>query len=261
MFDHLYIEMAELMFECYEVPALTFATDAPLAAHAVSLSSFPSSDRHTLIIHAGNAATHLLLHHPSTTGGSKGEKRPSTVIRRINYGGSTASEYLLHLMQAKYPTFPDKMSIGQARGALHHMCYVVDSSVASYDEELSALLKEPVDEQAWTKIDRILQFPHQLSSPPNAAVDEAERQALASRRREQVERMRVAARAKKEQRLLEMEERVRHLQAQLEHGFDEEEEVREELQAAQEQLVAYRNKLAGIEEPLVIKVIILWPMQ
>lgn len=258
-------EMAELMFECYEVPALTFAADAPLAAYAVSSSSsslpFPPPDRYTLVIHAGNAATHLLLHHPSSsTAGSK-DGRPSTVIRRINYGGSTASEYLLHLMQAKYPTFPDKMTAGQARGALHRMCYFGDGNAAAYGEALSALLKEPVDEQAWASIDRILQFPSPLGPSSPAALDEAEqeaeRQALANRRREQVERMRAAARAKKEQRLAEMEERVGQLQAELDDGFGEEDgEAREALQTAQEQLAAYRNKLAGIEEPPAIKVIL-----
>lgn len=49
----------------------------------------------------------------------------ANLIDRISYGGTQASEYMLKLMQLKYPTFPTKVTASQAQVCQLVMCIVV----------------------------------------------------------------------------------------------------------------------------------------
>lgn len=88
------------------MPRVLYGVDGMLALHA-NQPADASATRDALVICIGNYTTVVT----AMVGGSV---RPDAV-RRINFGASVAADYLLRLMQCKYPSFPVKMTLWQAR--------------------------------------------------------------------------------------------------------------------------------------------------
>ena len=201
-------ELVELLMECYEVPALTLCLDAMLSICDKDPHLGADTPTNTLIINLGNAATHVILF--------DGEGR--RVTRRINYGGQAASEYLLKLLQCKYPMFPDKMTLLQARMALIKLCYVAND------------IKEDLDILG---MDRIIQYPFVeevvQGNDGNGGKD------VTKRRREHMERMQQLAAARREAKVREREAYLIQMQQCLaegewdEMGFDGKAELEAEI--------------------------------
>src|ERR1700733_1480098 len=124
-------------------------------------------------------------------------------------------------------------------------------------------------------LDVIVQYPYSSESMTDESTAERqkERDALAAKRREQVQRMRERAEKQKQDKLnakLQQTEALRKLQKDVQkrtsanqgvldpddeivetmamHGYDTLEELDEATKVAEKDLEAYRNKLAGIEE-------------
>jgi actin-related protein 5 len=69
----------------------------------------------------------------------------------MNYGGTQSSEYMLKLMQLKYPTFPTKMTASQAQDLVKEHAYIA--------QDYQQTLKQIEDRSTFQDIDRIIQFP------------------------------------------------------------------------------------------------------
>ncbi|CAG8761862.1 26539_t:CDS:10, partial [Dentiscutata erythropus] len=151
--------MSELLFECYRVPSVCYGIDALMSFHCNGLSS----DEGGIVISSGHTTTHVIpVFGRSVLGQTK----------RISYGGLTSTDYMLKLMQLKYPTFPTKMTVNQAQ--------------VNYFAEL----KEYTDPNKFAEKDRIIQFPY---VPPANEKSEEELARAEERRQEQARRLKEQA--------------------------------------------------------------------
>ena len=128
--------MTEIMFECYAAPSLAYGID--------SLFSYQHNKGHTgLVVSSSHSATHLIPVIES--------KAMLSQATRLNWGGSQGAEYLLKLVQLKYPNFPGKLSAFQAEDMVREHCY----TSRNYDEESRGFLD-------WTGLedrDHVVQYP------------------------------------------------------------------------------------------------------
>ncbi|XP_029468681.1 actin-related protein 5 [Rhinatrema bivittatum] len=113
--------MSELLFECYEVPKVSYGVD--------SLYSFYHNQKRdaacsALIICSGYQCTHIL---PVLKGRLEAKN-----CKRINLGGSQAAVYLQRLLQLKYPGHFAAITLSRMEEILHEHSYVAED----YFEEL-----------------------------------------------------------------------------------------------------------------------------
>lgn len=97
---------SELMFEQYCVPSLAFCVDSVMSFYHNNLPSpsVPfSSDG--LVVSFNTASTSVI---PVLNG-----KGLMSHAKRIPWGASQATDYLLKLIQLKYPTFPTRVTTMQ----------------------------------------------------------------------------------------------------------------------------------------------------
>lgn len=129
--------MSELLFEAYLAPSVTYGID--------SLFSY-SYNKGTsgLVISSSATATHLI---PVSNG--VGLVPLST---RLNWGAMQSSEYLLKLLQLKYPSFPTRLSSWQAESLMIDHCYVS----TNYNRDIEDILR---NKERLEKESRVLQFP------------------------------------------------------------------------------------------------------
>ncbi|PWW72977.1 actin-like ATPase domain-containing protein [Tuber magnatum] len=175
--------MSELLFECYNTPSVIFGID--------SLFSYDYNDGKTgLVLSAGHTATHLI---PVLDG--KGLVNLST---RLNWGGYQSADYMLKLIQLKYPGFPAKIQSWQAEALMKDHCYVS----SDYKEEVANYLKPEI----LLEKDRIIQFPFTETIKVEKSQEELDR--IAERRKEsgrklqeQAAKVRLEKLIKKEQEL------------------------------------------------------------
>ncbi|RPA91926.1 actin-like ATPase domain-containing protein [Choiromyces venosus 120613-1] len=175
--------MSELLFECYNAPSVIFGID--------SLFSYDYNNGKTgLVMSAGHTATHLI---PMVDG--KGLVNLST---RLNWGGSQSADYMLKLIQLKYPGFPAKLQSWQAEALMKDHCYVSPN----YKEEVANYLRP----ETLLEKDRIIQFPFTETIKVEKSQEELDR--IAERRKEsgrklqeQAAKVRLEKLIKKEQEL------------------------------------------------------------
>ncbi|KAL3481434.1 hypothetical protein BJX99DRAFT_218998 [Aspergillus californicus] len=188
--------MNEILFECYSAPSVAYGID--------SLFSY-RYNRGTdgLIVSSSHTSTHVI---PVLN-----SKAILSNCSRLNFGGMTASEYMLKLMRLKYPTFPGKMTEYQMEDLVHNHCYVSKD----YDQELSRYLD-------WTGLedrDHVIQYPYTEHIVPEKTEEElariAERKKESGRRlQEQAAKMRLDKLMKKEQELEYYKDLQRGLQSE-----------------------------------------------
>lgn len=176
---------SELMFECYGVPSLTYGIDALFSAHQ-------NGKRDAIVVSSGHHATHVL---PVLDGAGVLEQS-----KRLNYGGSQATEFMLKSMQLKYPSFPTKMSPQQAQELVHEHTYVADD----FGEEMSALQ----DPSKLAQIDRLIQFPYVKPVVEEKSEEDIAR--LAERRREQAMKLQEIAAKNRLEKLIQREQELEY---------------------------------------------------
>jgi Actin len=117
--------MSELIFEGYHAPSVTYSID--------SLASFYNTGRQDgIVISSGTANTHVIpvingrgiLAHakrcilisffPSIFGIRLARQAKFTNVHRFAWGSTMAADYLLKLVQLKFPSFPTRVSPHQA---------------------------------------------------------------------------------------------------------------------------------------------------
>ncbi|KAI9818694.1 MAG: Nuclear actin-protein involved in chromatin remodeling [Thelocarpon impressellum] len=175
--------MTEILFECYSAPSVAYGID--------SLFAYQYNDGKTgLVLSSSHTSTHLIPVLDSNA--------MLTQATRLNWGGSQGAEYLLKLLQLKYPHFPGKFSSLQAEEMVREHCHVSQN----YDDELRGFLD-------WTGLedrDRVIQYPFTEQVVVQKSEEElariAEKRKEGGRRlQEQAAKMRLEKLIKKEQEL------------------------------------------------------------
>ncbi|KAH9985774.1 hypothetical protein BJV77DRAFT_1145686 [Russula vinacea] len=174
---------SELMFELYSVPSLAYAVDAVLSFYHNNLPS-PSSSPHTgsgLAISFNTSSTSVI---PILKG-----KGIMSQAKRIPWGSQQASEYLLKLIQLKYPTFSTRVTPVHTNWILHSFC------------EMS-----PITPRFF---DRIIQFPFVLPAADERTEEEIAR--AAEKRREQGKKLQEMAAKARLEKLVQKESDLQYL--------------------------------------------------
>ncbi|KAF0483262.1 actin-like ATPase domain-containing protein [Gigaspora margarita] len=232
--------MSELLFECYRVPSVCYGIDALFSFHFNGLSF----DEGGIVISSGHTTTHVI---PVLGRGVLGQ------TKRISYGGLTSTDYMLKLMQLKYPTFPTKMTVNQAQHLVHNHTYVA--------EDYFSELKEYTDPKKFAEKDRIIQFPY---VPPANEKSEEELARAEERRQEQARRLKEQAAKLRHQKLKDLEstlefymeiktskssmKKAEFIAKLKENRISDEAELDEIIQKTEKSVQRARNKLLGIEE-------------
>lgn len=185
-----------MLFEAYQAPSVVYGIDA--------LFSYSYNKGNTgLVISSSNTSTHLI---PVYNG-----RGILPLTSRLNWGSTQSTEYLLKLLQLKYPTFPAKLTTWQAEFLMADHCYISED----YRTEISGYL----DPQVLLEKDRVIQFPFVQTIVPVKTEEElakiAERKKESGRRlQEQAARIRLEKLRQKEADL----DALRSLQARIADG-------------------------------------------
>ncbi|KAK0560941.1 Nuclear actin-protein involved in chromatin remodeling [Tilletia horrida] len=108
--------MNELLFECYGAPSVAYGLDACFSAYANDVDD-------GLVVSSGRASTLVI---PLV------DKKPWLgASKRLNWGGHLATDYLLRLVQLKYPSFPLRVSQTQAASMLEQFTFFVAPSTTT----------------------------------------------------------------------------------------------------------------------------------
>ncbi|KAG0227057.1 Nuclear actin-protein involved in chromatin remodeling [Actinomortierella wolfii] len=234
--------MSELLFECYQVPSVTYGVDSLFSLYA----NGPERSKDGIVVSAGNNYTHVI----PVSGG----KVYMEHAKRISYGGQPAAEYLLKLLQMKYPTFPQKLTVGQSEPLIIDHCYVAKD----YLEELASY----EDPEVFKTKDRVIQFP--FVAPVVEEKTEEEQARLAAKRKEQGRRLQEQAAKARLEKLIQREQDLEQYKALKESkaalkkadwaeqlrsfGFKDEAELDSVMKTTETAIKRARNKELGIEE-------------
>ncbi|KAI0809036.1 actin-like protein Arp5p [Irpex lacteus] len=177
---------SELVFELYSAPSLTYCVDSIMSFYHNNLPapSTPfSSDGIAVSFNTASTSVIPILN---------GKGLMSHAKRRIPWGATQAHEYLLKLIQLKYPTFPARISTGHTSWLLQNKC-----EFATDYTELIRSMKDPLNLKSK---EIIVQFP--FAAPTTEEKTEEELARIAERRREQGKKLQeIAAKARLEKLL------------------------------------------------------------
>lgn len=191
--------MSELLFECYQVPAVCYGIDS---LFSFSFNASPTGT--ALIVSIGYTATHVI---PFIDG-----KQISEKIRRINVGGYHMITYMHRLLQLKYPVHVNNITLSRVEELLHDHC----SIAYDYKESLQQWASNDYYEENVKKV----QLPYsQVVAAPT--LSDAEKTA---KRKEMSRRLAEINARKREEKLAEDEETLQRLEEILEAYEDDEDE-------------------------------------
>ncbi|KAL9106760.1 MAG: hypothetical protein Q9227_008259 [Pyrenula ochraceoflavens] len=196
--------MNELLFECYNVPSVTYGIDSLFSYHYNKGTS-------GLVVSSSHTSTHVI---PVL------DSKPMLLnSARLNWGGSQADDYLGKLVRLKYPTFPGKMYDHQMGDMVRRFCHIS----SDYASELAKYL----DWSGLEERDVVIQYPFTEHVVPEKTPEElariAERKKESGRRlQEQAAKMRLERLIKKEQEL----EYYKRLQTNIESAITKKEQKR-----------------------------------
>lgn len=191
--------MSELLFECYQVPSVCYGID--------SLFSFSFNENQNgtaLIISIGYQATHVI---PYIDG-----KQVADKIRRINVGGFNIINYMHRLLQLKYPTHVNNITISRIEELLHEHTFIA----LDYKESL----KQWSSHDFYEKNIRKIQLPFsQVIAAPTLTVEQKN-----EKRKEMSRRLAEINARKREEKLAEDEEQLQKLDDIMEAYLDDEDD-------------------------------------
>ncbi|ORZ06107.1 actin-like protein Arp5 [Lobosporangium transversale] len=234
--------MSELLFESYQVNSVTYGIDSLFSMYA----NGPERSGNGIAVSVGHHYSHVI---PVYDGRAHLQH-----AKRISYGGVPASEFMLKLMQMKYPTFPMKMNTAQSETLLINHTYVAHD----YMEELASYENPEVFK---TK-DRVVQFP--FVAPVIEEKSEEEQARLAAKRKEQGRRLQEQAAKARLEKLIQREQdleqytTLRNSRSSLKKaewmeqlktmGFKDEADLDAAIKTTDAAIKRARNKELGIEE-------------
>ena len=101
--------MNELLFEAYRVQSVNYGLDALFSAYANHIRD------NGLIVSSGRTTTTVI---PLVNGRGFLDN-----AKRLSWGGIPATDFLLRLMQLKYPNCPQRMTPYEVQCMLEELCY------------------------------------------------------------------------------------------------------------------------------------------
>ncbi|KAG7451093.1 actin-like protein Arp5p [Guyanagaster necrorhizus] len=185
---------SELMFEQYSVPALSYCIDGLMSFYGNNKK--PGTDNFEedgLCISFNTASTAVM---PILNG-----KGILSHAKRIPWGSLQSSEYLLKLIQLKYPNFPTRVTTTQSNWMLRNFCDV--------STNYSMLLKSLKDPLKLRASETIIQFPFALQVAEEKTEEELAR--IAEKRKEQGRKLQELAAKTRMEKLLQKENDLQHL--------------------------------------------------
>ncbi|XP_011506105.1 PREDICTED: actin-related protein 5 isoform X2 [Ceratosolen solmsi marchali] len=198
--------MAELLFECYNIPSIAYGVDC---LFSYQHNNCPSDG---LIISVGYQATHII---PILDG-----KADTANSRRINLGGFHITSYMHRLLQLKYPVHVNAITLSRAEELIHDHSMIA----LQYQDEILKWADPVYYDDSVLRV----QLPYVApASTPGLTVEQQK-----ERKRELARRLMEINARKREERLAEDEEQLNQLlaiQELLEEG--ETEEFEEALQS------------------------------
>ncbi|KAF7986150.1 hypothetical protein HWV62_38522 [Athelia sp. TMB] len=185
---------SELMFEQYSVPSLAYCVDSVMSFYHNNLptqgSQFVSDG---LVLSFNTASTSII---PILSG-----KGLMSQAKRIPWGSSQATDYLLKLIQLKHPGFPTRVTTQQCNWILQTFC-----EFAPDYPSLLRTLKDPLNLRA---SERVIQFPFVLPVMEEKTPEELAR--IAEKRKEQGKKLQEMAAEKRREKLVQKENDLRNL--------------------------------------------------
>ena len=151
--------MNELLFEAYRVQSVNYGLDALFSAYANNVRD------NGLVVSAGRTTTAIV---PLVQGRGYLEN-----AKRLSWGGLLASDFLLRLLQLKYPNCPQRITPYETQCMLEELCY----TSLDYDAELRSFQ----DPDVLAKVDRVVQLPY--SAPEYKEKTKEELDQIAERKR------------------------------------------------------------------------------
>ncbi|TFK81227.1 actin-like ATPase domain-containing protein [Polyporus arcularius HHB13444] len=185
---------SELMFEQYSVPSLAFCVDSVMSFYHNNLPSPPVPFHGDGLVVSFNTASTSVI--PILDG-----KGLMSHAKRINWGAMQATEYLLKLIQLKYPTFPSRVSPTTCNWMLQNYC--------EFSPDYTALLRKLKDPLNLRASERIIQFPYTL--PVTEEKTEEELARIAERKKEQGRKLQELAAKSRMEKLVQKENDLAHM--------------------------------------------------
>lgn len=218
--------MSELLFECYQVPKVSYGVDSLYSFYHNRRQNWPCSG---LVISSGYQCTHVL---PVLEG-----RLDAKNCKRINLGGCQAAVYLQRLLQLKYPGHFAAITLSRMEEILHEHSYIAED----YIEELQKWRSPEYYENNMHKMQ--LPFSNKLLGSTLTSEEKQERRQQQLRRLQELN-----ARRREEKLQLDQErlDRLLYVQELLEDGqMDQFHKALVELNMdSAEELQSYINKLS-----------------
>ncbi|KAJ1773843.1 Nuclear actin-protein involved in chromatin remodeling [Coemansia sp. RSA 1813] len=232
---------SELLFECYNVPSVAYGIDS-VWSYYKNMGSFSTDG---LVFGSGNINSHVIPIYDS--------RAHTEHCKRLNMGALSMEDYLLKLLQLKYPSFPMKITEWQSEQLIKNYAYVAED----FDKELSCYLAA----ENLADKDVAVQFPFPMPNVDERTEDDIQR--ATDRRREQAKKMQEMAAKKRQEKLEKRTEELEELvelqsnkdsmdendfAARLDHfGLMDEQELNDAITKSQNIISRAQNKELGIE--------------
>ncbi|XP_037629355.1 actin-related protein 5 [Sebastes umbrosus] len=183
--------MSELLFECYGVPHVSYGVDSLYSFYHNSTQRNLQPPHTGIVLSSGYHCSHIL---PVING-----RFDAVNCKRVNVAGSQAASYLQRLLQLKYPGHLAAITLSRVEELLHEHSY----TAVDYHEEL----------EKWRSPEFYEREVHRMQLPfsgkvPGGCVSVEERQ---ERRAQQLRRLQEINARRREEKLLQDQERLDRL--------------------------------------------------
>ncbi|VDI69528.1 actin-related protein 5, partial [Mytilus galloprovincialis] len=235
-------QMSELLFECYNIPQVSYGIDAMFSLYA---NHDRMEDINSLIVSCGYQTTHLL----PVLGG----RLDASQCRRINLGGYHLETFMQRLLQLKYPGHFAAVSLNRAEELVRDHCHLAPDYNADLHE--------------WVSNDYYDDNVHKIQLPyTNAPGNQLSAEQTKERREQQIKRLKEVTAKRRLEKLASEEQKLQELmsiQELLEDedddeafdralqntSFDTPEELQSEINRLTIAIQRNRAKVLGIELP------------
>lgn len=185
--------MSELLFECYRVPYVSYGVDGLYSFYHNNNQRTLQPPHTGIVLSSGYHCSHIL---PVING-----RLDAVNCKRVNVAGSQAASYLQRLLQLKYPGHLAAITLSRMEELLHEHSY----TAVDYHEEL----------EKWRSPEFYEREVHRMQLPfsakvPGGGTSVEERQ---ERRAQQLRRLQEINARRREEKLLQDQERLDRLMA------------------------------------------------
>lgn len=185
--------MSELLFECYHVPYVSYGVDSLYSFYYNNAQRKMQPPHTGIVLSSGYHCSHIL---PVING-----RLDAANCKRVNVAGSQSASYLQRLLQLKYPGHLAAITLSRVEELLHEHSYIA----ADYHEEL----------EKWRSPEFYDREVHRMQLPfsgkvAGSSVSVEERQ---ERRAQQLRRLQEINARRREEKLLQDQERLDRLMA------------------------------------------------